>query len=53
MQKRIGWLTLLMLIGLLAACGDAVNEVEQQGPGSTTCIWDNPGSTWDNCTWGP
>ncbi|MBI3755361.1 MAG: hypothetical protein HY265_04270 [Deltaproteobacteria bacterium] len=47
---------LLLAIAITASCGGGGGGGDGGGPtpsGSTTCVWDNPASTWDNCTWGP
>ena len=33
--------------------GDSGSPAPSGGGGSTTGVWDNPSSTWDNATWGP
>ncbi len=51
-------IAMLSAIAVAASCGGGGGGGDGDGggltpSGSTTCVWDNPASTWDNCTWGP
>ena len=53
MIKRFLFCSLLLVI--LSGCGGGGggDGGSTSSTGSTACVWDNPASTWDNCTWGP
>ena len=48
----IGTLGLLLGLSLLAGCGSTGGGGDgspTSDAGGTTCVWDNPNSTWDSC----
>lgn len=52
MNKKVLLILLTILSALaLGACGSSSGG--GGGVSASTCVWDNAGSTWDNCTWGP
>jgi len=46
------FITLLFTLAL-SACGSSSGGGGGGGASASTCVFDDAGSTWDNCTWGP